>query len=324
VARNSLALVIRSLAIIVGCTAPVAACAVPVAQAASASGWTAPAAGKMAPAAAKTAPPAGKQYYLALGDSLADGAQPNHQGETVPTSQGYPNQLDTLLAKHGRVLILDDLGCIGETTGSLIHGGICSYPGESGEGAQLRAALDFLRAHAGHVPLITMDIGINNVSPCTPYIYASQVDPCAAPLIAGMRSDTTAVLKALHKADPSAVIVGLDYYVPELSYWLNGSGGQGYATLMQSMMESMNAALAADYKAAGARYANVFTAFKSGDLTDKTTLAGYGSVPVGVARICQWTWMCAAPPKNLNVHANRLGYGVIAQTIYAALPAAAR
>jgi lysophospholipase L1-like esterase len=318
VARKSLALAVISLAAI-------AACVVPVTQAASASVRTALPAAK-GPAADGPAAdgPAAKQYYLALGDSLADGAQPNHQGETVPTSQGYPNQLDALLAKHGRVLSLDDLGCIGETTGTLVHGGICSFPGEPGMGTQLRAALDFLRAHAGHVPLITLDIGINNVSPCTHYGNASVVDSCARPLVAGLRSDTAAVLKALRAADPSAVIVGLDYYVPELSYWLGGSGGQSYATVMQSMIRSMNAALAADYKAAGARYADVFTAFESGDLTGLTTLPGHGSVPVGVARICQWTWMCAAPPKKLNVHANRLGYKVIAQTIYAALPAGAR
>lgn len=312
-ARNPLALVITSLVSV--SLAGILACAVPAAQAASAS------VAAIRPAAQA---PAAKQYYLALGDSLADGAQPNHQGETVPTSQGYPNQLDAMLAKHGRVLALDDLGCIGETTGSLIHGGICPYPGESGGGAQLRAALDFLRAHAGHVPLITLDIGINNVSPCTPYSNASLVDQCAKPLIAEVRGDTAAVLKALRKADPSAVIVGLDFYVPELSYWLDGSGGESYATVMQSMIESMNAALAADYKAAGGPYAHVFNAFKSGDLTQLTTLPGHGSVPVGVARICQWTWMCAAPPKNLNVHANRQGYGVVARSVYAALPVSAR
>jgi lysophospholipase L1-like esterase len=334
VARRSLALAVISLAAIAACAAPAAQASASVGTGTALLATTGPAAtGPAATGPAATGPavtgpaatgPAAKQYYLALGDSLANGAQPNHQGVTVPTSQGYPNQLDALLAKNGRVLILDDLGCIGETTGTLIHGGICTYPGETGAGTQLRAALDFLRTHAGHVPMITLDIGINNVSPCTHSGTPAVVDSCAEPLIAGLRSDTAAVLKALRAADPSAVIVGLDYYVPELSYWLGGSGGQSYATVMQSMIRSMNTALAADYKTAGARYADVFTAFKSGDLTDLTTLAGYGSVPVGVARICQWTWMCAAPPKNLNVHANRLGYKVIAQTIYAILPAAVR
>ncbi len=34
-----------------------------------------------------------KQYYLALGDSLARGAQPNPSGTTVPTNKGYANDL---------------------------------------------------------------------------------------------------------------------------------------------------------------------------------------------------------------------------------------
>ena len=32
-------------------------------------------------------------YYLSLGDSLAQGVQPNSSGTSVETNQGYPNQL---------------------------------------------------------------------------------------------------------------------------------------------------------------------------------------------------------------------------------------
>jgi lysophospholipase L1-like esterase len=38
---------------------------------------------------------------------------------------------------------------------------------------------------------------------------------------------------------------------------------------------------------------------------------------VAVARVCEWTWMCAAEDE----HANTEGYGVIAAAIYAVLPA---
>jgi hypothetical protein len=37
-----------------------------------------------------------------------------------------------------------------------------------------------------------------------------------------------------------------------------------------------------------------------------------------VARICTWTWECAAPPVGPNEHANQAGYAVIARTFRAA------
>jgi hypothetical protein len=42
-------------------------------------------------------------------------------------------------------------------------------------------------------------------------------------------------------------------------------------------------------------------------------------VPLNVARICQWTWMCAPPPVGPNIHANDAGYHVIADTFAAQL-----
>ncbi len=295
--RRSLVLVIASLAVTLTCV-------IPIFSAASAA------------VKGGTSQPAAKQYYLALGDSLATGYQPNQDA-----TQGYANQLDALLHSHGRVLSLDDLGCAGGTTWTFIYGGVCRYPGEPGMGDQLRAALDFLQAHRGHVPLITIDIGGNDLNACDGLTSVSAAGACGKSLIPGMRHNLAAALKMLRAADPSAVITGLNYYVPQLAYWLDGAAGRSLATAQLSVTESMNAALAADYKAATARYANVFSKFKSGDLTDKTILPGHGSVPVAVALVCKWTWMCAAPPEGGDEHANKEGYGAIAAAIYAVLPA---
>ena len=51
---------------------------------------------------------------------------------------------------------------------------------------------------------------------------------------------------------------------------------------------------------------------------DPVTVPGIGSVPRNVARICQWTWECAPPPRGPNQHANAAGYRVIADAILAA------
>ena len=37
-----------------------------------------------------------------------------------------------------------------------------------------------------------------------------------------------------------------------------------------------------------------------------------GLVPLNVARICQWTWICAPAPLGPNKHANTAGYQVMA------------
>src|SRR5260370_24658768 len=101
------------------------------------------------------APPA--TYYLALGDSLSQGVQPDAAGTSVETGQGYPDQLYAMLRPSQPALQLVKLGCPGETAATMIHGGICRYPG----GAQLRALVACLTAHPGHVRLGTSAVGAN-------------------------------------------------------------------------------------------------------------------------------------------------------------------
>src|SRR5581483_5993234 len=101
-------------------------------------------------------------YYLALGDSLARGVQPDASGQSVPTDQGYVD--DLYAAAHARIrsLQLVKLGCPGESTTSLIHGGVCAYP----QGSQLAAAAEFLRSHRQSVLFVTIDIGSNDLNSC--------------------------------------------------------------------------------------------------------------------------------------------------------------
>src|SRR5437763_17080785 len=84
-----------------------------------------------------------REVYVALGDSLSRGAQPNTSGQTVLTHQGYADDIYAAEKKEVGDLTLEDLGCLGETTSTMIRGGICKYSG----GSQLKAALAFLRMH---------------------------------------------------------------------------------------------------------------------------------------------------------------------------------
>jgi lysophospholipase L1-like esterase len=265
------------------------------------------------------------EYYLSLGDSLAVGVQPNTQGTSRPTSHGYPDQLQALLRDHGQVLSLEKLGCPGETTRTLIRSGICGYSGDrrdslsGSDGSQLATALSFLRAHPGQVPLITIDIGANDLAPCVELTSATAAAACAKPAIATVKLNTAKILASLRAADPHATIAGMTYYAPELAEWLAGTTGRAYAAAALPLVESGNAALTSDFNASQTRVADVFTAFKSTDLSGESALPGSGTVPKAVALICQWTWACAAPPVGPNAHANATGYGVIAATFYAVL-----
>jgi hypothetical protein len=67
----------------------------------------------------------GAQYYVSLGTSLAVGVQPDARGRNQPTDEGYADQLYRLLRLTRPRLQLVKLGCPGETSTTLIAGGLC-------------------------------------------------------------------------------------------------------------------------------------------------------------------------------------------------------
>ena len=251
------------------------------------------------------APPA--SYYLALGDSLAQGVQPNAAGVSVMTPDGYPDLVYAALRPSRPGLKLVKLGCPGETTVSMINGGICRYQG----GSQLAAAVAFLQAHRGRVLLVTLDIGANDPEECGGEVGLTQLAKCAVediPAAVSHLGTITARLKAA--AGPGVRIVGMNYYLPALAEWRSGLPGHVVAWTAEKLAAAYNDALGRVYASSGIRVANVFGAFETADFTRP---AG-SDVPRNVARLCQWTWQCAVPPRGPNQHANQAGYQVIART----------
>jgi len=264
------------------------------------------------PPAAKPPPPA--SYYLALGDSLSRGVQPDAAGASVETGQGYPDLVyATLLASHP-ALRLVRLGCPGETTKTMIHGGICHYSA----GSQLAAATAFLRAHRGHVFLVTIDIGANDLEDCGNRPNLIQLASCIGQLPKAT-ANVAAILASLRAAaGPGVRIAGMNYYLPALAEWRSGLLGRMTARLSEKFAVAYDDLLKRAYGQAGITVANVFEAFETSNFGDPVTVPGVGSVPRNVARICQWTWACAPPPRGPNQHANAAGYRVIAGAILAA------
>jgi len=269
-------------------------------------------------------PGGGSSYYLALGDSLSVGVQPNAAGVDEPTDQGYPDQLYDALQSVQPGLRLVKLGCPGETTATMISGGICGYPvgpGGTATGSQLSAATGFLRQYASQVSLVTIDIGANDLNPCIALAATDpgQVAPCVEQVTPAAVANLTTIMTGLRAAGGAHVrIIGMTYYDPELADWLTGSAGQAFARLSVDLVSGYNDYLASVYRKFGASVAGVFGAFHTADFTDQATLPNVGTVPLNVALICSWTWECAPPPQGPDEHANAAGYAVIARTFLAA------
>jgi lysophospholipase L1-like esterase len=263
-----------------------------------------------APSAGQHANGAPASYYLALGDSLSRGVQPDAAGVAVETEQGYPDQLYAALRASHPTLQLVKLGCPGETTSTMINGGICRYPG----GSQLAAATAFLRAHRGHVFLITIDIGANDPEDCGNQPSLAKIASCFGTDVPRAVANLTTIMARLRAAGPDVRIVGMTYYLPALAEWRDGTPGQAIAWLSEKLAAGYNNLLEHVYTESGAMVANVFDAFDTSNFGGHTAVPGMGQVPRNVALICQWTWACAAPPRGPNQHANEAGYGVIART----------
>ena len=194
----------------------------------------------------------------------------------------------------------------------MIRGGICHYPG----GSQLAAADTFLRAHRGHVLLVTIDIGANDPEPCGSQPGLKQLASCVIGVPDAVANLST-ILASLRAAAGAGIrIIGMNYYLPALAEWRDGTAGPGRSPGLPSGWPSATTTcLTASTPQSGDRVANVFGAFDTADFGDQVTVPGIGTVPRNVARICQWTWECAPPPRGPNQHANQAGYQVIANAI---------
>ena len=271
----------------------------------------------IAAASATAAQAATPRYYLALGDSLSVGFQPNgHVGHE--TKQGYANDLYAHYKGQVKGLQLLQMGCPGETTGSMISGSgnafyaqafNCKVP----HGSQLKDAVAFLKAHhkAGEVPLLTVDIGANDVDGCV-HGTATQATECALAGVTQIKLDTPKILAALKQAAPKGTkLVAMNLYDPVLGYGIDpASAVYSLVPVSVSLVKAINTAIAAADAEAGFKTVDAAAAFDTYDTTPVT----YDGQPVqaNIAKICTLTWMCAASPLGPNIHANAKGYAVLA------------
>ena len=256
-----------------------------------------------------TRPSASTTYYVSVGDSYAEGVQPNASGQSVATNQGYPDLLYNDVRPSMPSLQLVKLGCSGETTDSAIKGDTCTYA----QGSQLAAATSFIRANQSSIAFVTVELGANNFEHCVS--SEGEVDPgCLLDEVATVENELPDIFRQLRDAGgPQMKIVAMNLFDPFLAEWLDGPAGQTLAQESVEFLREFNTALRSIHRTSDVRTAGVAGAFSTYEpFSNMTNLPGFGDVPVAVARLCQWTWGCAPPPRGPNEHPNAEGYQQIA------------
>lgn len=237
-------------------------------------------------------------WYLALGDSLAAGYQP---GSGDDKTGGYVGRVLADVRAESPKTTLVNLACSGETTVTLLAGGVCAYR----HGSQLAQAVDFLEDHARFTRLVTIDIGANDITGCAASGTLEQ--GCVVATVGRVATNLAAALSAIRAVAPEVPIVVLDYYDPFLAAWLTGPSGQELATASVAAAGAFNGAIAAVAGRARAHVALVSAAFETSTWAPDAATG----LPTNVARICAWTWMCSLG----DIHANDAGYAVLARTV---------
>ena len=258
-------------------------------------------------------PTAPAKFYVSLGDSYSVGYQPD-----IGATTGFTGVVAT---KTG--MTLKNFGCAGATTTSVLQtigcpdvlprtAGAVAYPATT----QIAAAQAFLKAHQGQIGLITVAIGGNDVTACAK-------DPNPIPCVgAADRSITTNVTNLVASlrtaAGPSVPIIGITYPDVILGSYVYPSQPASAAQMSLAQLSvtafktQINPALEAAYASGNGSFVDVTSATGAyGPLTETTTLAPYGSIPVPVAKICTLTWFCSKG----DIHAKTPGYDLIGQLV---------
>jgi lysophospholipase L1-like esterase len=240
-----------------------------------------------------------KQYYLALGDSLAFGYQEvKFDFATYNPAQfntGYVDDFFAMLQDIRPNIQVVNYGCPQETSTTLI---VAPCPflkyglplHETYSGSQLDAAVAFLKAHPGQVSPITLNIGANDFQNifkgCSYNLTCAMAQLQTA--LATIGSNLDFALANLRSAAPNSEIIVLTQYNPYA--WLIPETADAFVAL--------NTVLASVVQSHGARVAD-----------------GSSMVSGTIVSTCTMTLLCS--PEQ-DFHPSDLGYQALADAVWAA------
>ena len=263
----------------------------------------------------RTATPASRpgRYLLSLGDSIAFGYQSRQVATELASGAYSPDHFPGYVAPleadisgvvgHPQTVV--NYACPGETTASMITGPCAFAVGVHGlgyrralhddySGAQLTAAVAFLRAHRGEVSPITLSIGANDLNnlfnTCQQDVACVQAKLPAT--LATLAANLAVTLGALRVAAPQAQIIVLTPYNP--AYVIAPSS--------DPLLIVSNRVIGAVALAARARVADGFRAIN---------LALPGQE---LASVCTFTLMCT----QSDIHPSDAGYLRLAGALWTA------
>jgi lysophospholipase L1-like esterase len=244
-----------------------------------------------------------QRYYLALGDSIAYGIQPDKVRAGLPPSgfdTGYVDVFAAHLRQVAPKIRVVNYGCPGESTRTFLAGG-CPWLGGSRKlhdafgATQLGGAVAFLHAHPGQVSPITLTLWSNDVAELSSACKGDLacVRARAPRALAQFGSRLSSILARLRAASPKAEII------------VTGAWNDNVANLSQSdqLLRSLDWAIAGVAARAGARFAETFQVFNP-----------TGSPAREKARICALTFTCSEG----DGHPTDAGYRAIAGAVLAA------
>jgi lysophospholipase L1-like esterase len=240
-----------------------------------------------------------QQYYLALGDSIAYGIQPDKAEAGLPPSKfntGYVDVFAARLRALAPKIKVVNYACPGESAKTFIRGG-CSGRGDvkglhdDYKGTQLAAALAFLHARPGRVGPITITLWGNDLfedfaPTCkTPQCVVSH----SAAGLARLGSRLSTIVGRLRAAAPKAEIILTGAWNFDVEH----------RAVVDPLFHSIDAVIARAASAHGARVAKMYRVF-----------AATGKNP----KVCALTFICSRD----DVHPNDAGYRAMADVFLAA------
>lgn len=235
---------------------------------------------------AHAAAPAPRQgtYYLALGDSLSEGYQPD---KAIAYTHGWVYQFRSILAKQAPIELIN-LALGAECTGTLVTGGLspsCPVKTDTSP-SQLAEAVAYLKAYTGKVNPITVEIGGDNLySNMSTFLKATpaQQQQIVQTIFAPMGREWATIFSTLRKACPTCTIIAVNQYNPFPS-------SAAEAKSVAAVMDAYDTLLKQVAKPFGVKVADVCTAFVGHELA--------------------YTWIA-----QNDIHATTIGYTAMAQVV---------
>lgn len=235
--------------------------------------------------------------YVALGDSLPFGYQPNND-----FTHGYASDLfQTLQAKQGYGMFAN-FSCSDDTTATFINGDPIQSNSQRGclvpevqTSSQLAVAKAYLQAHASEVGLVTLQIGVDDfLNSGAINLNNCQVDPAIfnAQLTNVDNNLTQTILPQLEQAlrtapEDQAKLVLVDYFNP----------------LQQLCPNTIT-------------YINTFNQHLEQDARGYASFVDIAGL-FTTQNLCQLTWICNDMPPTLgDIHPRNEGYALIADKVY--------